>query len=106
MYIRRCCKCCRSYREAGNDIDWNKLQEIKKDNNVILLDVRSMQEYAEGHIPGSICIPSFDISKMAKKILPDKQAIIVAYCEYGGRSRKAVNILKQIGYKYVYNLII
>ena len=103
--FRRCNKCYRCEKEYNDEINLEQLEKLKKNiSNLILLDVRSVQEYAEGHRPGSICIPSYDIIRMAGKILPDKQAVIVAYCENGTRSSKAVNILKKMGYKNVYNL--
>ncbi len=105
MWCRKCCCHCRNYNES-NDINLSKLEELRTQNpNIILLDVRSPQEYAEGHMQGSICIPSYEIMHRVEKIIPDKNATIVAYCEYGGRSRKTVNILKTMGYKNVYNLV-
>ena len=105
--FRRCFRCHRYEKEYNNEINLEKLGMLKNNNpSLILIDVRSPQEYAEGHMPGSICVPSYDIHKMANKILPDKQAVIAIYCENGIRSRKAVNMLKSMGYKNVYNLII
>ena len=104
MWHRRCCFC--RYNGEENDIDLSKLQLLKVQYpDLILLDVRSPQEYEEGHMQGSICIPSYDILRMAEKILTNKQTVIVAYCEFGARSRKTVNLLKTLGYKNVYNLI-
>ena len=104
MRCRRYCCYCRSYNES-RDIDIYKLEELKLQNpELILLDVRSEQEYAEGHMRGSICIPNYEITCKARKLLPNKKAVIVAYCEYGGRSKKAVNLLRQMGYENVYNL--
>lgn len=103
--IRRCCKFYRYNREYNDEINLSKLEELKAVNPYLaLIDVRSPQEYSEGHLQGSICIPSYDIRRIAEKILPDKQTVIVAYCEYGQRSRKAVNTLKEMGYVNVYNL--
>ena len=104
MRCRRYCCCCRSDSNI-NDIDLFRLEELKQENpELVLIDVRSPQEYAEGHMNGSICIPSYELSWKAKKILPNKKSVIVVYCEYGGRSRKAVNLLKTLGYENVYNL--
>lgn len=72
--------------------------------NVILLDVRSHQEFAEGHLDGAINIPTYEIYSKASKILIDKDAIIIAYCTLGVRSKNVIKILKKMGYKNLYNL--
>ncbi len=103
MWRRKChyCRCI----DKDSSIDFNKLNDLRKQySNLVLLDVRSVQEYQEGHMPGSICIPSYDILRVAEKIIPNKQTTIVTYCEYGVRSQKTANLLKKMGYKNVYNL--
>ena len=97
---RRACRCC-SYDEINTD-ELNKLK--REHSNLTLLDVRSPQEYDEGHLPGSVLIPSYDIKKRVMNVLPDKNAYIVVYCQNGGRSRKVVPTLRQMGYKNVFNL--
>ena len=70
----------------------------------ILIDVRSNQEYREGHLQGAINIPDFEIANRIQKEIPKKNQLIVLYCQYGGRSKKAMLILKNMGYTNVYNL--
>lgn len=79
------------------------LEIIKTNDNAVLLDVRSTQEYKEGHIRGSINIPVYDIEKEAPKKL-DKNSIIIVYCSAGIRSKRALQILKKQGYKNLYNI--
>ena len=86
-----------------DDIDMQELQEMAK-KGAILLDVRSPQEYREGHIDGAISIPEYEIKKEVEKKLKDKDINIVVYCSSGGRSKKAQKQLKKLGYKNVYNL--
>ena len=83
--------------------DMQELQEMAK-KGAILLDVRSPQEYEEGHINGAILIPEYELKRDAEKILTNKEEIIIAYCSTGTRSKKAQKELKEKGYKYVYNL--
>ena len=88
-----------------NEINLNQFKCLRQNNkDVILLDVRSPQEYSENHMPGSICIPSYDITKVVEKILPNKNTFIVAYCENGIRSKKTADVLKDLGYTNVYYL--
>ena len=86
-----------------DDITLDKLNEMSKEGNLIL-DVRSPQEYKEGHINGAVLIPEYELKFRLKEIPEDKETIIVVYCQSGSRSRKACNYLKSMGYKNVYNL--
>lgn len=79
------------------------LEIIKTNNNVVLLDVRSTQEYEEGHINGSVNIPVYDLEKTAPQKL-NKESIIIVYCSAGVRSKRAIQTLKKQGYKNLYNI--
>ncbi len=68
----------------------------------ILVDVREPHEFQIGRIPGSILIPLGDVPKRLSEI--DPNAEIVMHCKMGGRSAKAVDILKQNGYRNVRNM--
>ena len=86
------------------DISVREMFEIiKTNNNAILLDVRSKQEYEEGHINGSINIPVYELEKTAK-IKLNKESIIIVYCSAGVRSKRAVQTLRKLGYKNIYNI--
>ncbi len=64
-----------------------------------LLDVRTEQEYRNGHIPGAILLPNEHISpQTAETILPDKNALVLVYCRSGNRSKQAAGKLTAQGY--------
>jgi len=87
------------------EISYNKLEKmIKKQDDVILLDVRSNQEFKEGHLAGAINIPVFDLEKAVMPKLKDTSQTIIIYCSTGSRSKRAKEILEDLGYKNVYNL--
>ena len=86
-----------------DDIDMEKLEDLLS-KGAKIIDVRSPQEYNEGHIEGSILIPEYEIRQTAKKILEDTSEQIVVYCSSGIRSKKAQKKLKNMGYENVYNL--
>lgn len=69
----------------------------------VLLDVRSPQEYHQGHIPGSRNVPLQTLDKVAETV-ENKEAPLFVYCLSGGRSRQAVETLKSWGYSNVKNL--
>lgn len=90
---------------ASHEINYCQAKKMLTQNpNAILLDVRSKQEYEEGHLSGSIPLCLYDICKQADKILPDKEQTIITYCSSGSRSKEAQEILETMGYENVYNL--
>ena len=86
-----------------NDINLEDLKRLQEEG-AIIIDVRSPQEYQEGHIDGAILIPEYEIKKRAENELKDKTKKIVVYCSSGGRSKKAQKTLKKLGYDHIYNL--
>ena len=78
------------------------LQKVKE--GATLLDVRTKQEFKEGHLDAALLIPYYEISKKIEKLIPNKEQSIVVYCQNGGRSQKAYEILNILGYKNVFNL--
>ena len=86
-----------------NDVDIEGLKNMSK-KGAIILDVRSPQEYQEGHIDGAILIPEYELVKKAKEKLKNKEENIVIYCQSGIRSKRAQKELQEMGYKNVYNL--
>ncbi len=99
---RRCKSIC--YRGIQNgDITIEELNN-KVAQGAALLDVRSNQEYKEGHLQGAINIPDYELKNRIQREIPKKNQSIVIYCQYGGRSRSAYNMMKKMGYTNVYNL--
>lgn len=77
-----------------------KLMELHEDT--ILLDVRSKEEFASGHIKGAVLLPLDKIQDIATTT-EDKEQLIILYCRSGNRSGQAYNILTQMGYKNMFN---
>lgn len=71
--------------------------------SVILLDVRTQQEFEEGHIQDSILLPNDQILAKAESMLADKEATILVYCRTGNRSAQASKDLADLGYTKVYD---
>ena len=74
---------------------------MAEEEDGIILDVRTKEEYAEGHIPGAICVPNENIGTDMPEELPDKEQLILVYCRSGNRSKKAAEKLVKIGYSNV-----
>jgi rhodanese-related sulfurtransferase len=69
----------------------------------IILDVRTPEEYEEGHIEGAILIPDNEITAKAEELLSDKNATILVYCRSGRRSALAAQALSELGYNKIYD---
>ena len=68
------------------------------ETDYIIIDARTEEEYAEGHIEGAILIPEYEIADRAEAELPDKDALILVYCRSGRRSKIAAEELVKLGY--------
>lgn len=75
---------------------------MDSDEEYVLLDVRSEEEFYEKHIPGAIVIPHTEIEDRAEEELPDKEKKILVYCRSGNRSKIAAQILADLGYTGVF----
>ena len=79
------------------------LKEYAETESAVLLDVRTAQEYREGHIPESINVPLQTIDNVTS-IMENKDTALFVYCYSGARSRQATAILQHIGYTNVQNI--
>ena len=64
----------------------------------IILDVRTQEEYDQGHIPGATQISHEEIEEKAEDVLTDKNQLILVYCRSGRRSKIAAEVLVELGY--------
>ena len=79
------------------------VNEFKQREGAVLLDVRTPQEYREGHIPGSKNVPLQTIDKVTS-IAENKDTALFVYCYSGARSKQATVVLGQMGYTNVQNI--
>ena len=71
---------------------------MDSETDYVILDVRTEEEFAEGHIADAILIPDYAIKEKAESILPDKNQLILVYCRSGRRSKLAASELVSLGY--------
>ena len=74
---------------------------MEKESGYIILDVRTVQEYSEKHIPKAVNIPNESIGTEEIPALPDKNQLILVYCRSGNRSKQASEKLAALGYTNV-----
>lgn len=75
------------------------IMDTEKD--YIIIDARTDEEFAEGHIENAILIPEYEIAERAEKELTNKDALILVYCRSGRRSKIASEELVKLGYTNV-----
>jgi len=74
---------------------------MDSESGYIIIDARTQEEYDQGHIPGAVLIPEYEIADRAEKELPDKEQLILVYCRSGRRSKIAAEELVKLGYTNV-----
>ena len=79
------------------------VKEYKNTTGAVLLDVRTPQEYSEGHIPESKNVPLQSLDKI-RTVVENKDPELFVYCYSGARSRQATAALGQMGYTKVNNI--
>lgn len=93
---------CQSDSVTYEQITAKQAKEIMDtETDHIIIDARTEEEFAEGHIENAILIPEYEIAKRAEKELPDKDALILVYCRSGRRSKIASDELVKLGYTNV-----
>ncbi len=90
---------------SGKTVEAKKFQRLMKKKNAVLLDVRTIEEYKEGHIPGSQQIDVLKADDFKARIAAlDKNKTYLLYCRSGKRSRDAMEILQASGFPKLYDL--
>ena len=79
------------------------VKEYKNTTGAVLLDVRTPEEYSEGHIPESKNVPLQTLDKV-EAVVENKDTELFVYCYSGARSRQAAMILGQMGYTKINNI--
>ena len=74
---------------------------MDSESGYIIIDARTQEESDQGHIPGAVLIPEYEIADRAEKELPDKDQLILVYCRSGRRSKIAAEELVKLGYTNV-----
>ena len=84
-----------SYRQIDMD---EAIAMMEAENDYIILDVRTPEEFSEKHIPGAINVANETIGSEEIPELPDKDQLILVYCRSGNRSKQASEKLVALGY--------
>lgn len=90
-----------SKKSAINTPKVSSISDIVQDENIVLIDVRTEEEYDSGHIPRAINIPYTEIEN---EVDYDKDKPIAVYCRTGKRSKEAALTLEKMGYTKIYDI--
>ena len=89
-------------KAAYQKISAEDAYEMMVSQEVVIVDVRTPEEYDGGHIPNAILVPNESIGDDMPEALPDKEATLLIYCRSGRRSKEASEKLLKLGYKSIY----
>lgn len=97
------CSCVKQ-QEGVSLVDSNKFEEQMNEPTSQIVDVRTSSEFYEGHITNAVNMDVNENDFESKIATLDKEKPVMVYCRSGGRSAKAAGILKEKGFKHVYDL--
>lgn len=93
------CKNNNAIKEISNE---EAFRIIEEDKEILLLDVRSEQEYLESHIENAVLIPHTELDMILEKVLEKKHSKILIYCRTKNRSSEVANYLLDSGIENIY----
>lgn len=94
-----------TWQVCAKDISQTQLQQVlKNDKQVILLDVRTVEEFEEGHIPSAINIPHKELEARLAELSGAKNTQVVIYCRSGRRAEVARQVLEKSGFNQLDHL--
>ena len=92
------------YDTSNINLSFNECEYKLLDSSVVLVDVRTASEIKEGYIKNAIFINFYDTDFSQQISMLDKNKSTIIYCQKGGRSLKACQIMLDMGFSEVYNL--
>ena len=90
-------------KAAYQKISAEEAYEMMASQEVVVVDVRTREEYDGGHIENAVLVPNESIGSEMPEALPDKEATLLIYCRSGRRSKDAAQKLLASGYQSVYD---
>lgn len=95
---------CAKQQEGVSVVDSNKFEEQMKESSSQIVDVRTPEEFSAGHITNAVNmdVTADGFEQQIESL--DKEKPVMVYCKSGGRSARAASILKEKGFKNVYDL--
>ena len=103
MIVTMATGCSNSMGEASKvDVSIEQAFKMWQNKEAIIIDIRTPQEYKEGHIPGVANIPLDQLAERNREIPTDKKVLLI--CRSGNRSSQGTSLLRSKGFGNVYNI--
>lgn len=96
---------CAPVKEGGDVTARQVAEMLRKDTSIILVDVRTPEEYQQGHIKGARLMDFYSAEFHAMMQTLPKEKPVILYCRSGRRSDEAMKFLTSIGYSRVFNML-
>ncbi len=93
------------YEDISVQEAYSLIQDNKENDNFIILDVRTPQEYSSGHLENAVNSDYYSSTFQDSLAALDKDKVYLVYCRSGNRSQKAINIMEELGFNTVYNML-
>lgn len=84
------------------DVTAEQARELIEKRLLVILDVRTVQEFEDGHVEGAINMPVDDLEQRLEEL--DRNDEMLVYCRTGNRSTRAVQILRENGFNKIYHM--
>jgi len=94
--------CSKGVGPTGSDVSIDQALQMWQNKEVIIIDVRTPQEYAEGHIPDVANIELDQLGNRSSEVPTDKKVLLI--CRSGSRSSQGTSLLRSKGFGNVYNI--
>lgn len=95
---------CSSGSSATQDVNVQGFAEVIEDQSIVILDVRTPEEFAQGHIEGSINIDVSNSNFVSQVSQLDKSKTYAVYCRSGNRSQVATAEMEKLGFTSLFNM--
>ena len=91
-------------KEGIDQVDATHARELIERDSPVIVDVRELDEWDEGHLPGAIHVPRGNLESRIEQAVPDRSATVLLYCAAGNRSAFAAQTLRELGYEHPISL--
>jgi rhodanese-related sulfurtransferase len=98
------CTVAKAKMNEADSISPKQASEMYAEHKAVIVDVREDSEWNEQHIPGAIHIPLAQLNGRISELKQYKDTPVITQCKAGGRSAKALEVLKSVGFTKVYNM--
>ena len=107
LFLAVCSACSVPVSSPSESVQYKQISQqeavkMMQEMETVIVDVRTPEEYAEGHIPLAVNLPLSDVVSRSETVLPDKDACLLVYCRSGNRSKQASEKLAELGYSRVF----